>query len=203
MNLHLIAEVALIWNDPLPRVFFKCNFMYFWLCWVSVYFVYLWTVIHTLSWFCNHAFPDVFWDCFVAAEVFLWLRWAGPTLYLLSAGSRSSGFPNFRAQALGCAGFSSCSFQALEHRLSSCGTWPYLLQGMWDLPRSGVEPKSPLAGRFFTTEPPGNPYHKCLNLFSFFVSLPFFALVDPLNASSIMKLSILFSFRQTYLLFGY
>ena len=30
---------------------------------------------------------------------------------------------------------------------------------MWDIPRSGVEPtKSPvLAGRFFTTEPPGKP----------------------------------------------
>ena len=29
---------------------------------------------------------------------------------------------------------------------------------MWDLPRSGIEPVFPaLAGRFFTTEPPGNP----------------------------------------------
>ena len=30
---------------------------------------------------------------------------------------------------------------------------------MWDLPRSGVETVSPvLAGRFFTTEPPGSPF---------------------------------------------
>ena len=29
---------------------------------------------------------------------------------------------------------------------------------MWDLPKSGIEPVSPaLAGRFFTTEPPGKP----------------------------------------------
>ena len=29
---------------------------------------------------------------------------------------------------------------------------------MWDLPGPGVEPLSPtLAGRFFTTEPPGKP----------------------------------------------
>ena len=29
---------------------------------------------------------------------------------------------------------------------------------MWDLPGSGIEPTSPvLTGRFFTTEPPGNP----------------------------------------------
>ena len=29
---------------------------------------------------------------------------------------------------------------------------------MWDLPGPGIEPESPaLAGRFFTTEPPGKP----------------------------------------------
>ena len=34
-----------------------------------------------------------------------------------------------------------------------------LLQG--DLPNSGIEPLSPvLAGRFFTTEPPGRPLHQ-------------------------------------------
>ena len=49
--------------------------------------------------------------------------------------------------------------RALEHRLSSCGAWAYLLLGIWDLPGSGIECLSPaLAGRFFTTEPPGKPY---------------------------------------------
>ena len=39
---------------------------------------------------------------------------------------------------------------ALEHRLSSCGTWAQLLCGMWDLPGPGLEPMSPaLASRFF------------------------------------------------------
>ena len=34
---------------------------------------------------------------------------------------------------------------------------------MWDLPRPGIEPVSPaLAGRFFTTEPPGKPYRLSL-----------------------------------------
>ena len=29
---------------------------------------------------------------------------------------------------------------------------------MWDLPKSEIEPESPaLAGRFFTTDPPGKP----------------------------------------------
>ena len=33
-----------------------------------------------------------------------------------------------------------------------------MLRGMWDLPGPGIESVSPaLAGRFFTTEPPGKP----------------------------------------------
>ena len=43
-----------------------------------------------------------------------------------------------------------------RHGLIGCGTWTWLLQGMWNLPRPGIECMSPaLAGRFFTTEPPG------------------------------------------------
>ena len=65
-----------------------------------------------------------------------------------------------------CGGF-SCSGAgtpgaeasvAAAHRLSSCDTRARLLQGMWDLPGPRMEPKSPaLAGRFLTTEQPGNP----------------------------------------------
>ena len=50
-----------------------------------------------------------------------------------------------------------------EHRLqtrklSSCGSRAWLLRGMWDLPRPGLEPVSPaLAGRLSTTAPPGKP----------------------------------------------
>ena len=63
-----------------------------------------------------------------------------------------------RACTLGRAGYSSWGCQALEHRFSSCGAQAYLLHGMWDLPRKGVEPMSPtLAGRFFITEAPGKP----------------------------------------------
>ena len=44
---------------------------------------------------------------------------------------------------------------ALEHRLNSMAC---LLLGMWHLPRPGTEPVSlALAGKFFTTEPPGKP----------------------------------------------
>ena len=56
---------------------------------------------------------------------------------------------------------SGCSSQALEHRLSSCGTWDH---GMWDPPGSGIKPvSSALAGGFFITEPPGKPEEKFLD----------------------------------------
>ena len=56
-------------------------------------------------------------------------------------------------------GLSSCSSQALEHRLSTCGTWAWLCCGIWDSSRirdqTCVCPT--LAGGFSTTEPPGQP----------------------------------------------
>ena len=77
----------------------------------------------------------------------------------------------FGAWALGHAGFSSCSFQALEHRLSSRSTWASLLLGMWGLPGSGIKPVSPaLAGGFFTTKPLGNPYSSPLTNASWMVT---------------------------------
>ena len=50
----------------------------------------------------------------------------------------------------------TCGSQPLEHRLSSCGAW--LLHGMWDPPRLGIEPVSPRIGRWPPYhEPPGKP----------------------------------------------
>ena len=46
------------------------------------------------------------------------------------------------------------------------------LWGMWNLPRSGTEPMSPaLAGRFFTTEPPGKPPRILLSTEFFWILL--------------------------------
>ena len=60
-----------------------------------------------------------------------------------------------------CLGFSLSwvlLFQNIGSRALHCGAPAQLLQGMWDLPRSGIKPVSPaLAGRFFTTEAPGKP----------------------------------------------
>ena len=51
-----------------------------------------------------------------------------------------------------------CRTRALEHRLDSCDAQAQLFQHKCNLPRPGIELMSPaLAGRFFTTEPPGKP----------------------------------------------
>ena len=65
------------------------------------------------------------------------------------------------AQASHCSGFSCCGAWAPGLMgFSSCGTRAWLLLGMWNLPRPGMEPVSPaLADGFFTTEPPGKPPH--------------------------------------------
>ena len=59
----------------------------------------------------------------------------------------------YGAWAPHCSGFSCCGAQVL-------GTQSQLPQGMWDLPRPGIEPTFPtLAGGFLTTGPPGKcPY---------------------------------------------
>ena len=76
--------------------------------------------------------------------IYFWLYWlfTAAWAFLLL---RSTGF---RVSGLG-----SCSSWTLEHRLYNCGP-----RGMWDLPRPGIKPLSPvLVGEFFTTEPPGKP----------------------------------------------
>ena len=60
--------------------------------------------------------------------------------------------------------------QLQTRRLSNCGSRAWLLRGMWDLPRPGLEPMSPaLAGRLPTTAPPGKPsFFLFLNFILFF-----------------------------------
>ena len=71
-----------------------------------------------------------------------------------------------QTSGLAAHGLNSCGFQALEHRLNSCGAWTLILCRMWDLLRLGIKPKSPaLAGSFFTTEPPGTPIYMYINTY--------------------------------------
>ena len=46
------------------------------------------------------------------------------------------------ASAVVARGLSSCGFQALEHRLNSCGSWAYLLHSMWDLPTCSIRDRT-------------------------------------------------------------
>ena len=107
---------------------------------------------------------------------FLWLHRA--TSFSEQA-SRCSRFSCYGTQAWRLR---SCSFQALEHKLNLGGARAQLLQGMWDLPRSGIEPmSSALASRFFTTLLPGQPSqaHECALIFSLMVLLVFCHAVVP------------------------
>ena len=102
--------------------------------------------------------------------------------------SRSSGFSWCSARALRCVGFGSCGPRALERRLSSCGKQAESLQGMGDLPRSGIEPLSPtLASGFFTTELPAT--------WSCFCKLGFWSRIPrlPIHTKSIVPTALLWS----------
>ena len=65
-------------------------------------------------------------------------------------------------------GFCSCrhelsSYCSVEQGLSSCGAGAQLPQGMWDLPRPGIETASHvLQDEFLTTGPPGKPTTWCI-----------------------------------------
>ena len=54
----------------------------------------------------------------------------------------------------------------LQHRFNGCGTQPYMLCGMWNLPGPGIAPTSPaLADGLFTTKLPGKtPRFLILNI---------------------------------------
>ena len=58
--------------------------------------------------------------------------------------------------------FSSFGSQTLERKLRGCDPRAWLLPSMWDLPRPGIEPISPvLAGRFLSTVSPAKSRLHC------------------------------------------
>ena len=62
------------------------------------------------------------------------------------------------ARGLRCLSSGHCGPQALQHRLSRCGTVTSSPHSMWDLAAPGTEPVSlALASRFLFIMPPGKP----------------------------------------------
>ena len=110
-------------------------------------------------------------------SIYLLVALGPPCLVGFSLVLASRGYSCCRARAVGCSGF--CRFsRALENRLSSCGAWTSLLNSMFDLPGPGTElcivstASAALPGRFFTTEPPGNPWARfCANIHPWLVSV--------------------------------
>ena len=98
------------------------------------------------------SFKAYFWLrwVFITVWTFLWLQCSVFSLQWLSS--------SWSAGSRACMGLSRCGSWALEHRLSSWGTWAQVLRSKWDVPRPRIEPMSPaLASEFFTTESPGKP----------------------------------------------
>ena len=132
---------------------------------------------HPTCWSMDHPSTHIATDFFFFFNefnylfIYFWLHWvfvaaSGLSLVAVSGGYSSLWCAGFSLrwllllQSMGsrCVGFSSCGSRALEHRLSSCGTWAWLLRGLWDLPGPGLEPVSPaLAGKLSTSAPPGKP----------------------------------------------
>ena len=120
---------------------------------VSFYFL---CTVFTLPLNLLFGFFDLFFfnhlDVFACTEAlllhagFLQLWWAGATLRCGVCTSH-------------CCGFSGCRAWVLGYKGSTWGAWAELRQGMWDLPRPGLEPVSPaLVGGFLSTAPPGKPW---------------------------------------------
>ena len=97
----------------------------------------------------------------------LLLRQDGATLCCSAWVSYCSGFSYCGARALGMQtsiivvhGISSCSWQALEYWLSSCGRGTQLLHGIWDLPVPGIVLVSPhWQMDSWPLEPQGSPFN--------------------------------------------
>ena len=100
-----------------------------------------------------------FFNFWVYLFIYLWLCWVFVSVRGLSLVAASGGLSSLRGAGL------SLSRPLLLRSTGSrcagsvnCGSRAQLLHGMWDLPRSGLEPVFPaLAGRFSTTVPPRKP----------------------------------------------
>ena len=127
-----------------------------------------------------------FWPCwvFIAARRFSscgewWLLWLQCKLVAVASLVAKNRLKSTQTSEVVACEPLSCRSWALEHKLNCCCTQAQLLQGMWDLPGPGIKPVShALAGRFFTTEPPGKPSLVSFVVVNFFIFILFWSTVD-------------------------
>ena len=74
----------------------------------------------------------------------------------------AQGLSSCSVQVVGLQGFSNCGLKALEHRLSSCGTWAQVLYGMWNHLGSGIKPVSSALAGGVQSIPPAKSHIFCL-----------------------------------------
>ena len=97
-------------------------------------------------------------DWFLSLILTVCLRWQEIGLRHCCTGSAllCRPFSAMASRACGAQAVGLLGSVVVPPRLHSCGAPAWALQGMCDLPEPGIELKSPpLAGGFFTTEPPG------------------------------------------------
>ena len=82
------------------------------------------------------------------------------------------------AQTLGHASFNSCDSQALQHKFSSCSSACGIFLDQGSKPVSHA-----LAGRYFTTEPPGKPYNFITSIYACLVAQLCPTLCNHMNCS--------------------
>ena len=107
----------------------------------------------------------VFFKIFIYLFIYLFLAVLGLRFCARAFSSCGERGPLFIAVRgpLTVAASPAAEHRLQRRRLSSCGPRAQLLRGMWDPPRPGLEPVSPaLAGRFWTTAPPGKPWRMVL-----------------------------------------
>ena len=94
------------------------------------------------------------WNFFLS----FWLCWIFVAAQTFSRCDEQGLLSSCGEQASHCGGLFYCRALVLDCGLSSCVPGTQQLHGIWDLPRPGIEPLSPvLQGRLLATGPPGKP----------------------------------------------
>ena len=85
---------------------------------------------------------------FLKLFIYFWLGWVFVCCVGFSLVAASGGSSLVAIRGLLPAVDSLVELRLWSSSSSSCGSWAYLLQGMWDLPGPGIEPMSPALAKW-------------------------------------------------------